>query len=290
VFRKEVDELVKNAITGSSLDPKDLPHWKDYAKTAKEEPSPIGLRLAYYGHDASQKAAGRESHHLTQFLIADYFSSGPTDSHRPFKKSWNHPGLTWEGNEVKYISEKPGATNKENAIFVAETRGPASTRGKMMPTISLAASTHRSARLHITPEADDVGGTAGKSQAAAVNNEFERNMPADLVSTEQKFKDYRKKHGDDAVALQTYHAAQRTYKEIERRMSDALKARMPSFELEYYKEMAKTTPYKLRDETKPDVITKDETDFKELLEKIPATAKEHNRTGMLELGWNLEKV
>jgi len=290
LFRKEVDELVKNAITGSSLDPKDLPSWRDYVKTDKEEKSPIGLRLAFYGHDASQKGAGRESHHLTQYLIADYFSSSPDNTHRPFKKGWDHPGLTWEGNAVKYISEKPNATNKENAISVLETRGPVSTRGKMMPTISIAASTHRSGRLHITPEADDVGGTAGSSQAGAVNNEFERHIPSDLITSEKTFKDYQKKHGDAAVASETYTAAQRTYKEVERRMSEALKARMPLLEFEYYKEMAKTTQYKLGDETKPDVLTKDETEFKELLEKIPPTAKEHNRTGMLELGWNYEKV
>lgn len=290
LFRKEVDELVKNALTGKTLDPKDLPHWKTYADTNKDIKPNVGVRLAHYGHDDSQKSPGRESHHLTQFLIADYFSSAPTNSYRPFKKSWNHPGLTWEGNEVKYISEKPNATDKKEAINVGETKGPSSTRGKMMPTISLAASTHRSGRLHITPEADDVGGTAGSSQAGAVNNEFERHMPPDLVSTEQKFKDYRKKYGDNTVASETYTAAQKTYKEVERRMSEALKARMPTLELEFYKEIAKTTQYKLADETKPDEITDSEKEFTKLLEDVPAKAKEHNRMGMLDLGWNFEKV
>ena len=65
---------------------------------------------------------------------------------------------------------------------------------------------------------------------------------------------------------------------------------MPGLELEYYKEMAKTTQYKLADDTKPDEVSDNEKELKKLLEDIPATAKEHNRVGMLDLGWNLEKV
>jgi uncharacterized protein DUF4157 len=290
LFRKEVDELVRNALTGGTLDPKDLPHWKVYAETNKDIKPNVGVRLANYGHDDSQKSPGRESHHLTQFLIADFFSSHADNSYRPFKKSWNHPGVTWNGNEVDLISEDPGATAKENAIFVGKTKGPKSTRGKEMPTISLASSTHKSGRLHITPEADDVGGSAVASQAGAVNNEFERHIPTEIIASEQSLKDYRKKVGDKTVASETYTAVQKTYKEVERRMSDALKARMPTLELEFYKEVAKTTQYKLADETKPDEITENEKDFKKLLEAVPAVAKEHNRTGMLDLGWNYEKV
>jgi Domain of unknown function (DUF4157) len=289
VFRKEVDALVKAAVTGSTLDPKDLTAWKEYAATSMDSTSPIGLRLATYEHP-SQKAAGRESHHLTQFLLADYFSSSTSNKHRPFKKSRNHPGLTWEGNEVKFIGQKPGAQAVDNSIFVGQTKGPASTRGNVMPTISLAASTHKSGRLHITPEADDVAGTTTSSQAGAVNNEFERHMPAELIGDEQSFKDYRKQHGDDAIAALTYRGTQRTYKEIERRMSEALHARMPMLELEYYKEMAIGTSHDLRDKTNPDVKTKDEIEFREQLEKIPPEAKKHNKAGMLKLGWNLEKV
>ena len=102
------------------------------------------------------------------------------------------------------------------------------------------------------------------------------------------FQKYRKLHDDNEVAGTIYKATQRTYKEVERRMSENLRDRMPLLELEYYKEMAAGTPFDLSDKTNPDLKTKDETDFMAALKKVPGVARTHNKDAMLQLGWKLD--
>ncbi|HEY6805623.1 MAG TPA: DUF4157 domain-containing protein [Pyrinomonadaceae bacterium] len=284
-FKKEVDDLVAASITGTALDPKDLPTWEDYAETDKDHKSTIiGVRLATYDH-GSQKGAGRHSHHLTQYLIADFFSN--TNTLQPFVKGRDYPGVKVGKDAVELIAIKPNETSRDKAIYVAETKGEG--RGKDMPTISLAASTHMSGRLHVTPEADDLNNSTKKSQAGAVQNEFNRHMPADLLSTNAAtFNKYKKEKGDDEVAKTIYTAVQRTYKEVERRMSEALQARMPMLEFEYFKEMAKGTPNEIADPTNPDHKTDKEVKFLDKLTKVAGTAKKHNHDLMLNLGWRVD--
>jgi hypothetical protein len=286
LFKREVDELVKAAITGGALDPKELPQWSDYVKPQKEASGTnIGLRLATY-EDPSQEGAGRASHHLTQYLLADYFAN--SNKAQPFRKGRDYPGVTWEGDLIKLIAKKPGETAVDGAIHVAKTKGD-NGRGNKMPAISLATPTHQSGRLHITAEPDDIGGTTKKSQANAVHNEFSRHMPAALMAADNSvYQQYIKQYGDDAVAKTIYVAAQRTYKEVEKRMSESLQVRMPQLELEYYKELAAGTPNDLQDRFNPDGKTKDETDFMSKLDKVPREAKKHNEKIMREeFGWKL---
>jgi hypothetical protein len=283
-FKKEVDDLVAAMITGSALDPKDLPTWEVYALTDKTAAPNIGVRLATYD-DSSQKGAGRHSHHLTQYLIADYFSN--TNTIKPFVKGRDYPGVKFGKDAVELISVKPNETSRDKAIYVAETKGEG--RGKDMPTISLAASTHMSGRLHITPEADDLNNSTKKSQGNAVENEFLRHLPADLASPNAvTFEKYKKEKGDDDVAKSIYSAVQRTYKEVERRMSEALQARMPMLEFEYFKEMAKGTPNEIADPTNPDHKTDKEVKFLDKLTKVAGEAKKHNHDLMLNLGWRVD--
>ncbi|PYS66947.1 MAG: hypothetical protein DMF69_24530, partial [Acidobacteria bacterium] len=125
IFTKEVDALVKAAVSGRSLDPKDLPSTDEYAKTDKTIASPIGVRLATYD-DTSQKGAGRHSHHLTQYLIADFFAN--TNTVKPFETKRTYPGVTFGTDGVTTIAEKPGETSRDKAIYVGETKGEG--RGK----------------------------------------------------------------------------------------------------------------------------------------------------------------
>ncbi|PYS66948.1 MAG: hypothetical protein DMF69_24535 [Acidobacteria bacterium] len=143
-----------------------------------------------------------------------------------------------------------------------------------------------SGRLHITPEADDIGGTTKKTQATSVQNEYSRHIPADLLTTnDADFEKYKKKEGDEAVAKSIYRATQLTYKEVERRMSEALRDRMPALEFEYYKETSIGTAFELGDKTNPDRKTQPEIDFLDKLSKVPAVARQHNHDLMLNFGW-----
>ena len=86
-----------------------------------------------------------------------------------------------------------------------------------------------------------------------------------------------------------YAAAQGTYKEVEKRMSEALAARMPEMELEYYRDKADGGAYDLRDKSNPGVVTRREEKFKKKLDKVPAAAKDHNNDVMRgQFGWKLD--
>jgi len=100
---------------------------------------------------------------------------------------------------VKLIANKPGETAVGNAIHVAKITG---TRGEDMPTISLAALTHQGGKLHIMPQADDVGGKTRKTQANAMHKEFTSYLPAEIKADakDQEFRKFKKQHGDEKVA------------------------------------------------------------------------------------------
>lgn len=284
IFKREVDELVKASVTGVALDPKDLPSPDEYPKTDKNIPSPIGVRLATYD-DQSQKGAGRHSHHLTQYLLADYFAN--TNKTKPFIPGRDYPGVTWTKDGVDLISPQPGAS--ENAsIRVAKTKGEG--RGKDMPTISLAASTHLSANLHLTQDPDDLPGTTKKVQGAWVHEQFSSQLPAEFFAKDEKvFQQYKADKTDAQLAKSIYDAAQFTYRAVVERMSKKLQTRMPEFELQYYKVMAEGTRFDLRDKTNPEVVTHEEEKFKAALEKVPPIAKKHNEDIMRDsFGWTVK--
>src|SRR5205814_1052432 len=111
----------------------------------------IGLRLATYAH-SSQKATGRESHHLTQYLVADFFSNQNTTG-KAFA-----PGRKWPGVRMSSKGVDTFQAPDRDVIQIGKTRDD--DRGGVMPAISLAASTHKGGSLHITPEPDDFKGKA----------------------------------------------------------------------------------------------------------------------------------
>jgi hypothetical protein len=275
ITKKKVEELVKTA-GGGALPASALPPWQEYVETdpAKGKTYPphghIGLRLATYGH-ASQTSTGRESHHLTQYLLADYFSNN--NDTKAFKAGRRWPGVKSGAGGVDRFE----APNRDT-IQIGKTRG--GDRGGLMPAISLAASTHRGGSLHITPAPDDIGGKAQKTQGYAVNNEFNRNLPEALRGEAEK-KDhdaYLKKTPEDDVKETIYVAVQRTYQTVRKHMADRLKAALPEFEMAYYKALAEDNPARA-------LSTKDESDFDKALKEVPDKAEAHNKAGLEALGW-----
>lgn len=284
IFKAEAEKYLKQQ-EGAKPDP--VPSWQDYVKTSKDASGDVGLRLAYYDH-ASQKGKGRESHHLTQYLVAEFFANG--NDAKAFDGTRSYPGVfpvgsatskaVGSGSIGKIADKDAGGTE----IDVDTTKGKG--RGAFMPTISLAAVTHQRGKLHVTPEADDVNGGTKKSQGTALKNEFHRQLPPLVASPNaNEYKAYVDQHGRDAVAKEIYGAVQRTYQAVEHHMSTQLTKNMPQLEYEYYMGLVEGTSQDLADKTNPDTETQAQKDFLKALHDIPPVAKKHNHDEMLKFGW-----
>ncbi|MEP6714016.1 MAG: DUF4157 domain-containing protein [Terriglobia bacterium] len=287
----QFSDLLKSNVSGvlglggAQLPADKLPPWREYVKTdpatAQMQPSPIGhvgVRLATYQDDASQTSQGRESHHLTQYLLADYFAN-QNPGVQPFDKKKVWPGVKFDGKRNVIEISNPDDPGKP--IKVNETRGD--DRGGRMPAISLAAVTHRRGSLHLTPEPDDINHKAKSSQASAVQNEFRANVGIPELF-DKRFDKYMATAKKDDVAKTIYIATQRTYKTVRDYMANQLNANMADLEFEYYKGIALGSAHDL---------SKNATeagDFKTLLQAVPKAARAHNEKIMKEdLGWDPSK-
>ena len=279
-IKNEVDKLIK---ADTSLDPADLPSWGDYASPDGSEK--IGVRISTYG-DANQTGRGRESHHLTQYLLADYFTNS-NESKKPFLKDRDYPGVEKSAGKVSTLSKTPGGLGEK--IRVLDTKGKGDNdRGPDMPAISLARATHRGGRLHISPEPDDIeGATNHKAQSYALHNRFAGEIPA-LLASDKEYQAFVAAKKPDGVADAIFNAAQHTYKFVEDYMSRQLKANMPRLEVDYYRGIAEGTTKDLRDAANPDTPTKREHDFLAKLSSVADEAKKRNTKGMADFGWKLD--
>jgi hypothetical protein len=197
------------------------PHIIDPGRAAK-----IGLHLSTHkditgSHDLETN--DRNSHHLTQFLLAEYFNN--EKGFKPFPRAEKYPGVApIGGGAVSTIQGKAGT------ILIEKT---AATRGNAMPALSLAASTHRMP-LHVTPVSDETGSF---SQGFAIHEAFHKSLmkltgAVDGVAADAWLRD--PKNGGKAAEV-IYQAASQTYRWIWRdQMESQLKSIVPSAEATYY--------------------------------------------------------
>lgn len=281
MFKDEAEQYMKQRA-GAVPDP--VPSVADYIMPKSDDLTRIvGVRLATYDH-GSQKGAGRESHHLTQYLLADFFSN--TNSSKPFLAARDYPGIKRDKDVVKWIAPSDAASKPADAIDVEATKGDG--RGKNMPTISLAAVTHQKGKLHVTPEADDVGGKSKPAQGYALRNRFADKLPDAIAgANEAAYKKYVGEHGRDATAAAIFHAAQQTYASVEHHMSKQLEQNMPRLEYNYYMSLVEGTKQDIGDPANPSVMTAAQKKLEAGLQLVPPLAKQHNLDGMAVFGWNI---
>ena len=139
----------------AKLDPKNLPPWRTYAHPKSSEK--IALRVANHGNLTGDDAATeRESHHLPQFLLVEFYT-GQNANVNIFGKSgdyWtpgflkgSNPQMTRPGRKSVYTGFKSPTHDLNFKDFKTE-----SNRGAGMPAISLAAVTHQKGGLHLNQE------------------------------------------------------------------------------------------------------------------------------------------
>ena len=274
---KEINKRILEAQASKQKVTK-LPPWREYVKTKQEDVkkgslSPqVGLRLDLHGKN-KKVGRGRESHHLTQFLLLEYF--GNHKKNHPFKIGWTYPGLKPNKASASIQSFK----NMQISSQLNANRGPG------MPSILLASSTHKAKGLHITPKPDETGAAR---QSYTVHEVFTKELGkmaefAALPASKggfAKFNKYKKIKGDTAIENKIYTAMQNTYKWMHGEMRRGLKDQLPTLELEYYKAL-----YELINGPSQEMKPAAQKAMASSLEKIPGKAATYNNEKMEKLGW-----
>jgi hypothetical protein len=168
---KEIDDAAFPVKVGQ-LDVVALPVWDEYKKDAQpsnydKKYGHIALRLGTYSDKkgGSQTGSERESHHITQYLLLEYFRNKKSDK-KPFNTAIaNYPGVKGGSGLVDEI-ENPDTPGKPIRVKQYEAN-----HGGLMPTILISRHCHVYGNLHVTPTADD-SSDEKSSQGFAVQSEF----------------------------------------------------------------------------------------------------------------------
>jgi hypothetical protein len=159
---REMRELLSAVGTGS------ISNWNDYKQTTLSAASRFGgLRVGTHGQLTGEPTgnvelegqpgaagsgalirearAGRQSHHIPQFLLVEYFRNDATTKieRRVGASTQMLPGFVMNGGRGDSFNDGAGHTINLQRL------DPSSGRGDGLPAISLAARTHQRGRLHI---------------------------------------------------------------------------------------------------------------------------------------------
>jgi hypothetical protein len=278
---------------GGTLHPDELPALEDYIDTgidpyktgskAKKGLTANRLDLNTHAAQKKMKSTERESHHLTQYLLAEYFSNKSKDK-KPFPESWDPPGVTKSGNVV---TEFDAEGKKKLDLAGLEDK-----RGGIMPAILLAAPTHRGADLHVTREPDDIDGETKKVQSHFVNNAFfGSGMSTELATalkapTGKELMEMKRdpasgmpRKTDNDITDGIHKAIMTTYGKMSDHMMTQLKNNMPAKEADYFVSL-----YNLKNPTSP-MSDSQEVDLIDKFSTVARKAETYNEREMEKLGW-----
>jgi hypothetical protein len=279
--------------TGSTLDKSQLPPPLQYlaAKMPAGSTGNVGLRLGTYG-DAEQTGTERESHHITQYLLLQYFHGKSEKKPFPLLKKSNktYPGVSASGSGGDAKADKVTASGAPKTIDLV---GWEDGRGGKMPAILISAYTHRTGRLHVTTKADDwtSGGNksaAPDSPAGVVDMKFLKNLQArdsDYLKAQAKSEGTNANASQEAfpayvarkeassqghVPKVIYGAMQDTYHWMRDFMQPRLKTALVTAEMKYYNDLGTDKNYSINASE---------------LELVFAEAIIKNKTEMEKGGW-----
>ena len=209
-----------------------IPDWDTYSNPDKSIKGP-GLRVDTHGNNLKRSlSAGtprRESHHIPQFLLIEYFQNKKNP--KLFKNRYRRlPGFKPDraGNPTHF--EGDGKKIKMEVLGTGN-------RGPNMPAIWLAVETHKRGRLHVNQEPrwdNSMEGKASRTQAATVHNLFQKELPDNLKENApiEKFRNFKKSGKGEAGV---YKAMKTTYQWMYiKRMIPALRTALLTIERAHY--------------------------------------------------------
>lgn len=209
-----------------------VPDWDTYTNPDPSTPGQ-GLRVGTHGQLTALKIAKRESHHIPQFLLIDYFNN---DSATPLFKddSDRLPGFEPAG-AAKPESYSDGTKVLDYSKLLAGARGDT------MPAVLLQEETHQRGNLHLNRESswqasDETEGTANQSNT--LNRVFKEAVAERLgLPSSTPFPDVAAQANTDQKKArpQILEAMKATYKFMyEDRMKPPLREALLDLETPFY--------------------------------------------------------
>jgi len=253
-FKNDFIDTVERSMQGSeNIEPSEWPDWQTYLdKDRQSTGRQIGLRIGTYneaGTGGLQNGPNRQSHHIIQYLMIQYFGQSYTPRSlmpQPFPDSFNFP--------VRYVSSTGG--NRRNVIQsvgdVNVTYFNEGERGGPMPAILLSARAHRRSNLHITAEHEErPDGTvsSNRRQAYAVDqiyrghlrDEIQNEQLVDLIESPNESDNsttfntlMRNTTHQNDIGTAAPTAMKQTYSDIRRHMLRGLQQTLDGEEKDYY--------------------------------------------------------
>jgi hypothetical protein len=283
-FRDSFKTQVEDEVSPAAIDVSRLPDWNDFVATGQND-NKAAVRLRTHG-DFTRSGSSwnleqndRQSHHTTQFLVAEYFHN--VKEYKPFAADRNWPAsVTFSGTgAARTVTEIASASSGGDVIRVGATFAPG--RGGPMPAILLSAGTHLGSDLHITPRPDERG-TA--SQGLAIHRHFVGHLPADIrpESPTATANAWLASNATRAPAA-IYQAVQATYGDVRTEMMDKLTRNFPRAELNWYRRIAGP-----QFDTKTGSRSESQLvgDLDRIAQAVSAEGSGHNDTVMTVLGWD----
>jgi len=314
-FSDDIKAYVEASATrASDLAPEQLPPKSYYLDTRpgtapySPELGQLRLRLGLHG-DGSQTATDRESHHVPQYLLLEYFAN--KKEQKPFVHPLSayagiNPG-TYQPRRKKAADPLPApetvlasyapTTGKKLTIHDLEK---GSNRGHAMPSIMLAEPVHQGSNLHVHTEPDD-SGSGPRSQGNTIHREFRNfareeikgnvsvggsSVPkTDLLFDAKKTQEFVDHVDATEVRDGMYRAMRKTYGWIWNLMLRRLERGLKEDEIGYYHDLVEqsTDPAMFRAGSKTSAYTIEPSEMNPVLEDL----KTHNSAVMSKAGWDL---
>jgi hypothetical protein len=242
----------------------------------------IGLRI---GPHKGQSGTDRESHHMTQYLLVQYFRNHNTV--KAWKNTVDYPGIhPGKGNDRKYFQ----ATGKKPMQLEDLDKG--SERGGGMPAILISADLHRRGRLHIDrkkqwdgkegdPDGDEDQGGGQARQGYAIERVFKAALRNRVGAPDDEPAQWKKAIQKPGADARVYEAMKDTYHWMRAIMLPALERGLVTRELAYYRGIAARRHTKAGTSELEKGYDLKATD----LRAVHARARAYNDTTMATAGW-----
>jgi hypothetical protein len=240
LLKSVFDAVQAYSKPGDAVTPAELPSKANYLKP--EGQTGIGLRLGIY---KGQRGKERESHHITQYLLMEYFAN-VHHSKLAFPLVKDDPTI-YPGLSAAMVFRRQGQKEMDLAGLEAG-------RGAKMPAILLARPTHREGDLHVR-KADDFPGLTDDAPADVVDFVFGEAIKANEPKVQgaagasksyldseaagaTEFEKYKARQGKDAVEKTIYTAMQATYQWMKGYMQPRLQLALPEIERRYFNDLS----------------------------------------------------
>ncbi|GAB6192456.1 eCIS core domain-containing protein [Desulfocastanea catecholica] len=246
---EELASLQQRGGIGGILAPGDLPSVDHYINTTGTDASGVNgnirLHLGTYSQKTSGEQSGREreSHHITQYLLVEYFHNGKQNYAETNQRRAGFPLLNKDlaayGPDMHLTGS--GKPDRFTDIKIDELDQD---RGGKMPTILLARPTHRRGNLHVSPSADDFTDAGVSTQAGAINHIYKNALPREQRDLERRvanderpyseWETYRSRHN---IRQPIINAMQTTYRYMRNYMQPQLRTALKTIERDYYNDI-----------------------------------------------------